>query len=105
MSETANLKLFKNDNPTTNTKKFDVEKSLNENWDKLDENAGNVNEKTKKLEETDSAIQADITKLKETTKQNATEIEAIKQEQTTQSENIEKNAEGIAQNKKDVDVD
>lgn len=31
------------------------------------------------------------------------EIEAIKQEQTTQSENIEKNAEGIAQNKKDVD--
>ena len=103
MSETTNLKLFKNDNPTTNTKKFDVEKSLNENWDKLDENAGNVNEKTKKLEETDSAIQADITKLKETTKQNATEIEAIKQEQTTQSENIEKNAEGIAQNKKDVD--
>ena len=31
------------------------------------------------------------------------EIEAIKQKQTTQSENIEKNAEGIAQNKKDVD--
>ena len=31
------------------------------------------------------------------------EIEAIKQEQTTQRENIEKNAEGIAQNKKDVD--
>lgn len=31
------------------------------------------------------------------------EIEAIKEEQTTQNENIEKNAEGIAQNKKDVD--
>lgn len=31
------------------------------------------------------------------------EIEAIQEEQTTQNENIEKNAEGIAQNKKDVD--
>lgn len=61
MSETTNLKLFKNDNPTTNTNNFDIEKTLNDNWDKLDENAGSTNEK------------------------------------------IEKNAEGIAQNKKDVD--
>lgn len=102
MSETTNLKLFKNDNPTTNTKKFDVEKSLNENWDKLDENAGNVNEKTKKLEETDSAIQADITKLKETTSKNTTEIETIKQEQTTQNEKIEQNASNIEQNTNDI---
>lgn len=61
MSETTNLKLFKQDNPTTNTNNFDIEKTLNDNWDKLDENAGSTNEK------------------------------------------IEKNAEGIAQNKKDVD--
>lgn len=34
MSETTNLKLFKQDNPTTNTNNFDIEKTLNENWDK-----------------------------------------------------------------------
>lgn len=36
MSETKNLKLFKNDDPENNTNKFDITKSLNENWDKLD---------------------------------------------------------------------
>lgn len=36
MSETKNLKLFKNDDPENNTEKFNVTKSLNENWDKLD---------------------------------------------------------------------
>lgn len=43
MSETKNLKLFKHDNPTTNTNKFDVEKTLNENWDKIDEKFGDIN--------------------------------------------------------------
>lgn len=85
--------------------------------DKINENAGSVNKKINNLEETNSAIKTDvdalkadnennktdITKLKETTSKNTTEIEAIKQEQTTQNENIEKNAEDIAQNKKDVD--
>lgn len=49
MSETTNLKLFKQDNPTTNTNNFDIEKTLNENWDKLDENAGTTNKKTRKF--------------------------------------------------------
>jgi len=89
MSETTNLKLFKHDNPTTNTNNFDVEKTLNDNWDKLDENAGAVNEKLESLEKVDSTTNETIT--------------AIQEEQTTQNENIEKNAEGIAQNKKDVD--
>lgn len=89
MSETTNLKLFKNDNPTTNTNNFDIEKTLNDNWDKLDENAGTINKKLESLEKVDSTTNETIT--------------AIKEEQTTQSENIEKNAEGIAQNKKDVD--
>lgn len=40
MSETTNLKLFKNDNPATNTNQFNVEKSLNQNWDKIDEAIG-----------------------------------------------------------------
>ena len=117
MSETTNLKLFKQDNPTTNTNNFDIEKTLNENWDKLDENAGSVNKKINNLEEANSEIKTDvdalkadnennktdITKLKETTSQNNETITAIQEEQTTQNENIEKNAEGIAQNKKDAD--
>ena len=89
MSETTNLKLFKQDNPTTNTNNFDIEKTLNDNWDKLDENAGTTNKKLESLEKVDSTTNETIT--------------AIQEEQTTQSENIEKNAEGIAQNKKDVD--
>lgn len=89
MSETTNLKLFKQDNPTTNTNNFDIEKTLNDNWDKLDENAGTTNKKLESLEKVDSTTNETIT--------------AIKEEQTTQNENIEKNAEGIAQNKKDVD--
>lgn len=89
MSETTNLKLFKQDNPTTNTNNFDIEKTLNENWDKLDENAGTTNKKLESLEKVDSTTSETIT--------------AIQEEQTTQNENIEKNAEGIAQNKKDVD--
>ena len=40
MSNTTNLGLFKHDNPPTNENQFDVEKSLNENWDKIDEFAG-----------------------------------------------------------------
>lgn len=89
MSETTNLKLFKQDNPTTNTNNFDIEKTLNENWDKLDENAGTTNKKLESLEKVDSTTNETIT--------------AIQEEQTTQNENIEKNAEDIAQNKKDVD--
>lgn len=89
MSETTNLKLFKQDNPTTNTNNFDIEKTLNANWDKLDENAGTTNKKLESLEKVDSTTNETIT--------------AIQEEQTTQNENIEKNAEGIAQNKKDVD--
>lgn len=40
MSTTTNLKLFKHDNPSTNTNLFDVERALNDNWDKIDEDIG-----------------------------------------------------------------
>ena len=72
MSETTNLKLFKQDNPTTNTNNFDIEKTLNENWDKLDENAGTTNKKLESLEKVDSTTSKTIT--------------AIQEEQTTQNE-------------------
>ena len=72
MSTTTNLKLFKHDNPTTNTDQFDVEKALNENWDKLDENAGEIANKIQTLENT--------TNEKYTSQD--TEIQALKAENT-----------------------
>lgn len=67
MSETTNLKLFKHDNPTTNTDQFDVDKSLNENWDKIDEAHGQLNVEKEKLKiqvtELEEELQAKVTEL------------------------------------------
>lgn len=129
MSETTNLKLFKHDNPTTNTNNFDIEKALNENWDKLDAEISKkidketgkglstndfTNEYKKKLDTLNNYDDADVikqitnfnervSKVEETTAQNSKTITVIQEEQTTQNENIEKNATAIEQNKKAVD--
>lgn len=42
MSQTTRLKLFKHDNPSTNTNQFNVTTALNENWDKIDNGFGDV---------------------------------------------------------------
>jgi len=42
MSTTTNLGLFKHDNPATNTNAFDVKTALNDNWDKIDEEVGDI---------------------------------------------------------------
>lgn len=69
MSTTTNLKLFKHDNPTTNTNQFDVEKALNENWDKIDKNVGEMASKIQILEnitsEKDTSLESEIKALKE----------------------------------------
>lgn len=69
MSETDFLKLKKHDNVETNTDKFDIENYLNGNWDKIDENVGEVN----------------------------TNISNIKKEQETQNTNIEENNSKIVE--------
>lgn len=44
MSSLTNfLKLFKWDTKTDGSQKFNIDKALNENWDKIEENASNVN--------------------------------------------------------------
>ena len=63
MSETTNLKLFKHDNPETNENQFDVEKALNENWDKLDEETGKVNNKITALETDNTSNKTNITQI------------------------------------------
>lgn len=61
MSETINLQLFKHNEPLeTNEEDFDIAVSLNENWDKIDEFAG---EATLKIEEQDNVIEKNTNKL------------------------------------------
>lgn len=92
MSETTNLKLFKHDNPSTNTNPFDVEQALNDNWDKLDTAVKDLQDD---VEENNTNIDTRLTELETdlgTAKTNITNIQA---EQTTQNDNIEKNIKDI----------
>ena len=50
MSTTTNLGLFKHDNPATNTEQFDVDKALNQNWDKIDNGIGKDRDRISLLE-------------------------------------------------------
>jgi len=52
MSETKNLKLFKHEEPLeTNNNKFDIDKALNQNWDKVDEYVEKVNTEISNIQE------------------------------------------------------
>lgn len=65
MSETTNLKLFKHDNPSTNENQFDVQKALNNNWDKIDDFAGNVSNKVDGQATNIETLQDNVAKLQE----------------------------------------
>ena len=109
MSETTNLKLFKHDNPSTNTNPFDVEQSLNENWDKIDTEIGNIRENINGNDTDISNLKSRVTDLETNLETAQNNIDEIKEEQITQNENIkdnttaiEKNAESIKQNTTDI---
>ena len=49
MAETTNLKLFKHDEPLkTNKNKFDIDKALNQNWDKIDKETQDIDKRISK---------------------------------------------------------
>lgn len=77
--------------------------SFNERAGKVEEANTEISKNVEALKTDNETNKTAISELKETTAQNSETITAIQEEQTTQNENIEKNAEGIAQNKKDVD--
>ena len=64
MSQTPNLNLFKHDNPSTNTNPFDIETSLNEDWDKIDTVVGEIQEEQTKQNKDIQSLQEDNAKLK-----------------------------------------
>ena len=109
MSETTNIKLFKHYNPSTNTNQFDVEKSLNQNWDKIDTEIGNIRENINGNDTDITDLKSRVTDLETNLETAQNNIDEIKEEQITQNENIkdnttaiEKNAESIEQNTTDI---
>ncbi len=77
MSSTPNLNLFKHDNPATNKNLFDVAKSLNENWDKIDDYVYNQ-EATRQENEQIRQANEETRQNQETTRQSN---ESTRQEQ------------------------
>ena len=65
MSETTNLKLFKHDNPETNEEQFDIENYLNGNFDKIDENVGEVNTEISNIKTEKTKLEKELKEMQE----------------------------------------
>ena len=109
MSETTNLKLFKHDNPSTNTNPFNVEQALNDNWNKIDTAVGDLQDDIKENNTNITNIDTRLTTAETDLETAQKDITNIKAEQTTQNNNIETNstaietnAEAIEKNKEDI---
>ena len=96
MSETTNLKLFKHDNPSTNTNQFDVDKALNQNWDKLDNFAGKVNDKVIEIEDNIEELQQKTGQIEE----NILSIEKGQTNQNTEIKNLQQEVQELEQDVK-----
>lgn len=103
MSETTNLKLFKHDNPSTNTNPFDVEQSLNENWDKIDTEIGNIRENINGNDTDITDLKSKVTDLETNLDTAQNNIDEIKQEQITQNKVIEANTTAIEENTRSIE--
>lgn len=71
MSETGNLKLKKHDNVETNTEKFDIKNYLNGNWDKIDENVGEVNTNISNIKNEKAELEKELKEAQEDFYQNS----------------------------------
>ena len=65
MSETDFLKLKKHDNVETNTEKFDIGNYLNGNWDKIDENVGEVNTEISNIKTEKTELEKELKEMQE----------------------------------------
>lgn len=82
MSYTPNINLFKHDNPSTNTNKFDVDKAINENLDKIDSFAEQANNGISEIESRQDLLEQkydeQIENIAGSTVQNAEVVDARK---------------------------
>ena len=81
MSTTTNLGLFKHDNPATNTDPFDLQKSINDNLDKIDAGIGSDRTRISKNE-------TDITEIKAKNTVQDTNIATLTQRLTEKDNQI-----------------
>ena len=79
MSETTNLGLFKHDNPSTNTNQFNVENALNNNWDKIDEFAGDVSGQLDALQQSRETLENKVEVLETDNITNKSDITLLKE--------------------------
>lgn len=93
MSETTNLKLFKHDNPSTNENQFDVNKALNQNWDKVDDFAREVNDKVIEIEDNIEELQQKTGQIEE----NILSIEKGQTNQNTEIKNLQQEVQELQQ--------
>ena len=92
MSETTNLKLFKHDEPLeTNTNAFDIDKSMNKNWDKIDSFAGTVNSKIADIESNIEALEERTTSLETKVDKHDTDIEDLQ----SKSQELEEDSQAL----------
>jgi len=80
MSETDFLKLKKHDNVETNTEKFDIENYLNGNWDKIDENVGEVNTNISNINSKNKEQDTNIKQLQGNTETSSNKIVELEKE-------------------------
>lgn len=92
MSETTNLKLFKHDEPLeTNTNAFDIDKSMNQNWDKIDSFAGTVNSKITEIESNIETLEEKTTNLETKVSKSDTDIANLQ----TKSQELEEENQSL----------
>lgn len=98
MSETTNLKLFKHDNPSTNENQFDVETALNDNWDKLDDYAGDVKDQIILIEDEIVEQEKTLEQIQQEDDQQDKDIESLQTKQTELETEIQELEQDIQSN-------
>lgn len=78
MSETKHLKLYKHDEPLeSNENAFDIDKALNKNWDKVDENSEAIEKDISNIKDEQKKLNEDIESNKTINEENSNSINAV----------------------------
>jgi hypothetical protein len=102
MSQIKDLKFNEHTEVSTNTKPFDLEKYLNENWNALTEYSQSVNENIERINKNLDKNADELKNLQKDNTGNKTAIEAINKKNTEQDTNIQKNAKDIEVNQNNI---
>ena len=102
MSQIKDLKFNEHTEVSTNTKPFDLEKYLNENWNALIEYSQSVNENIELINKNLDKNTDELKNLQKDNTGNKTAIEAINKKNTEQDTNIQKNAKDIEANQNNI---